>query len=160
MENFLIYLLAFGYIGIFLASLFGSATIFFPLPVSALIFGTGGVLNPFLVAIFSALGGTIGEFSAYFAGFGAQKVTKRFSKKKEKEIEKVKQFFLKYGGFWATFIFAATPLPFDLIGLVAGMVSFDLKKFFIACFLGKLIASLVLALTGHFGIQWILKFWV
>jgi membrane protein DedA with SNARE-associated domain len=160
MENFLIYLLTFGYLGVFLVSLFGSATIFFPLPVSALIFGSAGVLNPFLVAIFAALGGSIGELTGYFAGVGAQKVTKKFSKKREKEIERVKRFFLKYGGFFATFIFAATPLPFDLIGLVAGLVNFDLKKFFFACFLGKLIASLTLALSGHFGIQWILRFWI
>lgn len=158
MENFLTYLLAFGYLGVFLASVFGSASIFLPLPVSAIIFGVSGVLNPVLVGIFSAFGASIGELSGYFLGFGTQKAVKKFSPKREKEIEKMKKFFLKYGGFLATFIFAATPLPFDLIGIVAGMVNYNLKKFLLACFLGKLVSCSVLAFSGYFGINWILRF--
>ncbi|MDO8424691.1 MAG: hypothetical protein Q7S70_02000, partial [bacterium] len=48
-------IMSFGYFGLFAASLLGSATIIFPLPVVALVFTFGGILNPWLVGIVSAL---------------------------------------------------------------------------------------------------------
>ena len=53
------------------------------------------------------------------------------------------------------FVFAATPLPFDVIGLFCGVVRYPAKKFFIATLIGKIIKYLVIAYAGFYGMGWI-----
>ncbi len=144
---------SYGLFGIFLISLIGSSTIIFPLPSAAIIFIAGSFMNPFLVGILGGLGATLGEFVGYFLGFGGRKA---IEKKWKKEIKKVEKLFEKYGGFFITILFAATPLPDDIVGLFCGMIKYDLKKFFIAVLIGKLIMSFLLAYGGFYSIKWIL----
>ena len=153
----------FGYLGVFIASILGSATVILPTPLFLLIFFAGGVLNPFLVGIIAGVGSAIGELIAYAVGFGSRKlIEKRKVTLKKKGLGewlvKGQKWMHKRGGFFVVFIFAATPLPDDVIGIICGSIRYDLKKFFIAVALGKIILSLVLAYAGFYGIGWILGY--
>lgn len=144
----------FGYLGLFFINLLSTSTIFFPVPGYLLIFIFGGILNPWLVALFSALGAAIGEGVAYGVGLGGGYILR---KKQEKYFLKGKEWFERGRGFLIIFLFAATPLPFDVIGILGGTLNYSFKKFFLAAFLGKMVASLALAFGGFYGINWILN---
>ncbi|RLI96943.1 MAG: hypothetical protein DRO96_01910 [Candidatus Aenigmatarchaeota archaeon] len=162
----------FGYLGLFIVNFVGSASIMFPLPSFATVFTMGAVLDPLLVALFSALGAAGGEMIGYMLGFGIGKgirrlVSKRAEKNdvKSKQLKTKIQIFLqtrrwikKYGAFMTIIIFAATPLPTDVIGLLSGAFKYDYKKFFLAVFVGKLILYLILAYSGFYGIHWVLNY--
>ena len=146
---------AYGYLGIFLISLIGSATIFLPLPSAIFVFAAGAFLNPFLVGLLAGLGSAIGEFTGYALGLGGRKIIK---KKWKKEIKKIEGLFQNYGGFLIILIFAATPLPDDITGIVAGILRYPIKKYFIASLIGKIVLNLVLAYAGFYGTKWILQY--
>jgi membrane protein YqaA with SNARE-associated domain len=145
----------YGYLGIFLVSLIGSSTIILPLPSAVLIFTSATVLNPFLLAVSAALGCVIGELTGFFIGKGGRSV---IEKRWKKDVKKTEKLFEKYGGFWIILMFAATPLPDDIVGIVAGALKYPLKKFFLASFIGKLILNLILAYGGFYGLIWVLGY--
>jgi len=148
-------LLSYGYIGIFLTSLIGSATIIFPFPSAAFVFAAGALLNPLLVGILAGLGSTIGEFTGYALGWGGRKVIKN---KWKKWIKRTEEAFQKYGGFWIIILFAVTPLPDDLTGIVGGILKYPIKKYFLASLIGKIALHLIIAYAGFYGVNWILKY--
>jgi membrane protein YqaA with SNARE-associated domain len=146
-------LASYGYIGIFLISLIGSSTIIFPIPSAAFVFATGAILNPFLIGLVSGIGSAIGESTGYALGLGGRKVIKR---KWKKTFEKTEKLFQKYGGFFVILLFAGTPLPDDITGVVAGILRYPLKKFFVACLIGKVILHMILAYAGLYSMKWVL----
>ena len=148
-------LIKYGYIGIFLISLIGSLTIFLPLPSAIFVFAAGAFLNPFLVGLFAGIGSAIGEFTGYALGLGGRKIMK---KKWKKEIKKIEGLFQKYGGFLVILIFAATPLPDDITGIVAGILKYPVKKYFLASLIGKIILHLIIAYAGFYGTTWVLQY--
>lgn len=144
----------FGYPGLFFINFLSTSSIFLPLPGYLLIFVFGGILNPWLVALFSALGASFGEIVSYGVGRGGRYILKGGQ---EKYFIKGKRWFEKRRGFLIIVLFAATPLPFDVVGILSGVLRYDIKKFLLATFLGKMISSLVLALAGFYGIEWVLN---
>ena len=154
----------FGYIGLFFASALGSATVILPMPLFALIFAAGAVLDPLLVGIIAGIGSAIGELIAYVVGYGGRKLfNKRKKTKKSKKgllqwIRRAEAWMHKRGGFVVIFLFALTPLPDDVIGIICGSIKYDLKKFFIAVVIGKILLSLALAYAGFYGAQWVLGY--
>ena len=54
-------------------------------------------------------------------------------------------------------LFAATPLPDDVLGILGGAISYPLKKFLLASFIGKAIMNIALAWGGFYGINWVLQ---
>jgi membrane protein YqaA with SNARE-associated domain len=146
---------ALGYLGIFFVSFIGSATIIFPLPSFILVFVMGAVMNPWLVGISAAAGNAIGELTGYGIGKGSGKL---IEKKYKETLERYKKWFKRDNIFLLVTIFAATPLPDDVVGIVCGVFNYDLKKFIVASFLGKLILNLFLAWGGFYGIRWVLTF--
>lgn len=143
-----------GYLGLFFINLLSSSSILFPLPGYIFVFIFGKILNPWLVALFSSLGATFGECTSYGIGIGGEYILK----KQHKYFQKGKEWFEKGRGFLIILIFAVTPLPFDVVGILSGILNYDFKKFLLATFLGKMIKYLALALAGFYGIGWILKF--
>lgn len=144
-----------GYLGIFAVNLVGSATIIFPLPAFAVVFLFGSILNPFLVGFFAALGATIGELTGYALGRGGKKIAE---KKHGKLIERTREWMERYRAFVVIVAFAATPLPDDVLGLLCGAINYDLRKFLLATFAGKLVMNVSLAFGGYLGMQWVLAF--
>ncbi len=130
------------YFGIFISGFISSSTIFLPLPLYVIIvFSKELGLNIYLTIFSASLGVTIGEITGYLAGLGIR------SLKEMKKIKKYEKIFRKYG-FLSIFLFAALPLPFDIIGMLAGYLKYDLKKFLIAVFFGKLIKITIVAFIG------------
>jgi len=143
-----------GYFGIFIVSLIGSASIILPIPFIVVVFSAGALLNPLLVGLSAGAGAAIGELSGYGVGYGAQTLIT----KHKKWFELAESWFQKHGGFLVIFIFAATPLPFDIVGLMSGAMKYPVKRFFIATLLGKIVANLIVAYAGFYSLNWILGF--
>ena len=145
---------AFGYLGVFIVSFIGSATIILPAPVFLAIFAAGSVLNPWLVGIIGGLGAALGELTGYWIGRGGKKV---IEKKHKKWLNKARKWFEAHGAFPVLVLFAATPLPDDVVGILCGVIKYDMKKFFLATLIGKIILTTVLAWGGFYGINWVLN---
>lgn len=157
LQSFFLKLSNLGYVGVFLISLIGSSTIIFPLPAASFVFMAAAFLNPLHLGLLAGLGAALGELVGYVFGFYGRKVSgKRF----ENELKKAKKMFEKYGGFVALIIFAATPLPDDIIGIIAGLLKYEVKKFFFAVLIGKILFHLVLAYGGYFGINQAFKYFL
>jgi membrane protein YqaA with SNARE-associated domain len=144
----------YGYLGVFLVSMLGSATIFLPLPSTFVVFFSAAFLNPLLLGLVGGLGAAIGELTGYVLGFGGKKLIERKWKKKLVETEKL---FQKHGGFLIILIFAATPLPDDIVGLLGGSLGYPVKRFFLATLIGKIILHLILAYGGYYSLNWVLE---
>jgi membrane protein YqaA with SNARE-associated domain len=143
----------YGYVGLFLLNIVGSATLFLPTPLFLTAFVAAAVYNPFLVAIIASLGSAIGELTGYAAGYGAEELIE-----KDIKIQKVKKWMDKYG-LWALFILGLVPNPFfDLAGIVAGATEVPVWKFLIVVWAGKLIKFAVIAYLGSNSIGLIDKF--
>lgn len=138
----------YGYLGIFLISLLGSASIFFPIPYTVVLFTAGSFesFNPIFLALASSAGSAIGEFSGYLLGLGGRKV---ISEERKRKIEFLLKIFGKIGPV-AIFIFALTPLPDDLIFIPLGVMKYSFVKAFIPAFLGKLAMSLIIVYSAGF----------
>jgi len=144
----------FGYWGIFFINLIGCASIVFPLPATIFVFIFGGILSPFLVALSASLGCVIGELVGYGLGRGGKLI---LEKKYKQQLDLGKKWFEKGQGFLMVVLFAATPLPDDLVGILGGIFGYNIKKFILASFLGKMIMNTILAWAGFYGISWILN---
>jgi membrane protein YqaA with SNARE-associated domain len=133
----------YGYLGIFVISILGSATIVIPAPTILATFVGGGIFNPFLVGIVSAFGATIGELTGYVAGSSGRAIIN-----KEEKLVKVEGWMRKYG-LWTIFVLAVIPNPlFDLAGMVSGAGRIPVWKFLLVTLLGKTIKFLVIAFIG------------
>jgi membrane protein YqaA with SNARE-associated domain len=147
LQNFSI---QYGYLGIFLVSLLGSASIFFPIPYTVVLFTVGSLekFNPILIAFASGLGSAVGEFSGYLLGLGGRKV---ISEKGKRNVEFLLKIFGRYGAL-AIFTFALTPLPDDLLFIPLGVMRYGFIRAFIPAFLGKLCMSLIIVYSARFTI--------
>lgn len=145
MQNFS---MQYGYFGVFLMSLLGSTSIFFPIPYTVVLFTLGSIeaFNPILIALASGLGSAIGEFSGYLLGLGGRKI---ISDKSKRNVEFLLRVFGKYGPL-ATFIFALTPLPDDLLFIPLGMMRYSFLKAFIPALAGKICMSLIIVYSARF----------
>lgn len=147
---------AWGYMGIFLVSLIGSASIIFPVPAFLVIFAMGAVLNPWLVGIVAGIGAGLGEVTGYLVGFAGKELAEK-KNRKNRWLEKAKKWTESRGIFTVILVFAATPLPDDITGIIAGAIGYNWKKFLIACIIGKTIMGIALAWGGFFGLNWVLQ---
>jgi membrane protein YqaA with SNARE-associated domain len=155
MEQFLLGLVnTWGYLGVFLIGLVSSATLFIPTPAFLIVFIVAPLFNPVLLGFFAGLGAAIGEMSGYLIGLGGEHVLLKHHGKRLKEIEK---YFEKHGSQAIIFVFAATPLPFDIVGLFCGVVKYPLKWFFTFTLLGKLVKYWFIAFAGFYGMGWIMN---
>lgn len=138
-----------GFLGIFVLNVLTAATIFFPLPGEAANVAAGAFLNPLAVALVAASGATLGEMTAYLAGyFGRRLIPAKY----EGRHAKAQQWMHRYGGF-AVFLFAFIPmLLYDLIGIVAGSTRYHVGRFAAATFAGRVLRYLVYAYAG-FGLH-------
>ena len=160
MEQFLLGLLTtYGYLGIFAASLITSATIILPMPFFIIIPAAVQVLDPLGVGIAAGLGAAIGEMTSYLIGIGGNRVAGLKKKKTFGRIlEHAESWYERHGGFFATFIFAILPLPFDVVGILCGIMKYNIKKFFIATLLGKVLKYTFLAYASFYGINYLMNF--
>lgn len=143
---------SYGYLGIFIVSVVGNATVLLPLPSLVATFVTGGVFNPIVVGLVSGAGMAIGELSGYLAGYGGRAIIDAESQGRYVRLE---HWMRRYGGL-TIFILSVVPNPiFDLAGIAAGALHYPLWRFLLFCFLGKTVKGVALALAGARSVEWL-----
>ena len=145
-----------GYLGVFVAAALANATILLPVPSFVFIIAAGAVLNPFLVAAAGGAGAAIGELTAYAAGYGGG----RFVRPKNRYVARLARWFKKNPSFFAIALFSAIPFPFDVIGILCGVIKYDVKKFALAVFAGRTVLYAVLAYASSIGMAAIIQHFV
>lgn len=140
---------SYGLIGIFLASLLANATLFLVVPIDAVIIlvSSTKIFNPFLIALFAAVGAAIGESVGYFIGRGGRSVVEEKYHNQLDKIDNLAEKVSKWG-FGFIVLMSFVPLLFDLISVIAGMIEYDLKKFYPAVFIGRFCRYSILAFFG------------
>jgi membrane protein YqaA with SNARE-associated domain len=146
---------SYGYLGLFVISVVGNATVLLPVPSLAATFLSGGVLSPLLVGIVSGAGMAIGELSGYLAGYGGGAIIETKDRARYYRLEG----WMRRNGSLTIFVLSAIPNPiFDLAGVAAGALRFPVWRFLLVCFLGKTLKGVLLALAGAQSIEWIQRF--
>lgn len=126
------------YFGLFLLCFLANSTVLLPAPSLMIAASCALIMNPFWVALFAALGSTLGEFVGYAFGTVTKDLSPKFQKLLDKLTNKVHNQTL------LVFILAVLPLPlFDVVGIYSGGTKMNLIKFAVACFVGKFIKLLV-----------------
>lgn len=146
----------YGYLGIFLISLFAATSIIIPIPSSVVIFimGASSSFEPFWIAVAAGSGAALGEFSGYLVGLSGRKV---ISAKYKRKMDILTRLFKKFGPV-VIFTFALTPLPDDLLFIPLGVMRYGVIRAFIPALLGKFLSSLIIAYAGRFSLQIIRDF--
>ncbi len=135
LESPLAGLAPFAYGVVFVATLLGAATIFFPMPSVALVAAAAAKWDPMIVALVASIGATLGELFSYYAGHLGRRV---IIKEDGERFQKVMELTNRYG-VWAVFFIALIPVVlFDIVGLVAGALRLPVWKFLLACWGGRL----------------------
>ena len=138
-----VHLEGYGYLGIFIISVLGNATIVLPVPVILTAFIGGGIFNPFIVGIVTAVGAAIGELTGYLVGYGGKVVIKD-----DKKLVKIEGWMKKHG-LWVLFVLSAIPNPFfDLAGIVAGATGVPVYKYLTVVTLGKMVKFITISFLG------------
>lgn len=141
----------YGYPAIFVVGFLSSFTLFIPSPAFIVVFLFGATLNPIALGVIAGAGAALGETTSYLAGYGIHKIAKN----QRKKLDEIRKLVHKYKPEVVLFLFAATPLPFDFVGIFCGTINFDPKKFFVATLLGKIVKFIFIAYAGFYGIHWI-----
>ncbi len=130
----------YGYLGLFIISIVGNATLILPAPVFVMACAAGLIYGPLGVGLVAGTGSAIGELTGYMAGAGGKALIP-----KGRLYERL-HYFMRRHGMLAIFLLAAIPNPiFDVGGIIAGALQMKGWKFLLAAALGK---SLRLGLTA------------
>ena len=141
---------SYGYLGIALVMFLSSATVILPAPGLAVVFAAGRFLNPVLVGLFAGTGAALGELTGYFMGYGGRQALDG-----NDNARKIQGWVERYG-FFAILVLAAIPNPvFDIVGIAAGGLRYDIRKFLLAALMGNVIKATYIALLGEATFGWL-----
>jgi membrane protein YqaA with SNARE-associated domain len=132
---------------VFLVSIIGNMIPFFPVPyllfVITIASGFPG-LGLFQIAAVSALGASIGKFVSYGLGYGARRALSG-SRARFDSFRKL------VGGssFLLALVFAALPLPDDIVFVPLGIIRYSPVKTFIALYSGKFFLTAVITYVAR-----------
>ena len=146
-------LAGYSYLGAFLVSLILNATVILPAGSFVIIATLGAALpSATLVGLLGGTGAAIGEIMGYMAGYTGQAIVQRQKMYSRLEV------WVKKWGVLAVFAFSLVPFAFDLIGIAAGVLRLPLWKFLLACWLGRTILYILVALAGAWGWETLLPY--
>lgn len=145
----------FGYVGAFVISILGGATIIIPVPMLAVVFALGKVMeHTWLVGISAALGELVGALTIYMTGHGAGRA---ISSSKHGRIQSAYERMLgimERRGPLTLFIVASVVNPFFYpAALAAGALRFGLTRYIFIVLAGKLIKCMTVVYAGYFGLK-------
>ncbi|VVC03058.1 SNARE associated Golgi protein [Candidatus Burarchaeum australiense] len=142
----------YGYLGVAVVMFMSSATVILPAPGLAVVFAAGGFLNPYLLGLFAGVGAALGEITGYLAGYGGREALYDSKNERVKRVQK----WVERNGFLTIFVFAVIPNPlFDVVGIAAGGMKYDWKKFLLAALIGNVIKATCIALLGVKFFGWV-----
>jgi uncharacterized membrane protein YdjX (TVP38/TMEM64 family) len=129
-----------GYPAIFMVSVLGTATLFFPVPAILAVCAGGTLLSPLLSGVIGGTGQALGEGTGYLAGVAGSGLLKenRWHGRLRPWVER--------RGWMVVLVVAAIPNPvFDVVGMIAGAMRMPLWQFFGAVWVGKTVRSVGVA---------------
>jgi membrane protein YqaA with SNARE-associated domain len=137
----------YGALGAFLVSFIASSSIFFPVFGFVIVgaIAASDASNWALVALGSASGSALGQFTAYLAGYGGRAV---INKENSVWYRRAEDWMSRYGSF-AILFFALTFLPVDVAGIAAGALRFPYWKYLLATFIGYLPKTFIGCYLAH-----------
>ncbi len=149
------YLTRYGYLGAFIISLIGNASVFFffgaTLPIlaslGAVIYPATGIYGPVIVGLAGGVGAAIGEIAGYYVGYSGRRLVKD-SRRYQQLVG-----WMRRWGFLAIFVFSLLPLIFDVVAITAGILHVPLLKYVIACWLGRSILYVTVIVLTALGLQ-------
>ena len=149
----------YGYLGALIISILGGATIIVPVPMLAVVFSLGGVMeHTWLVGLASGLGETLGALTIYMTGYGGG--TAFYNSKHGKiqvAYERMMRLMERRGSI-TLFTLSAVLNPFFYpAALAAGALRFGIKKYFLICLLGKTIKGMTVVYAGYWGLRGLLQ---
>jgi uncharacterized membrane protein YdjX (TVP38/TMEM64 family) len=150
---------AYGYVGAFIISILGGATIIIPVPMLAVVFALGGVMEyTWLVGISAALGELIGALTIYMTGHGAGRVLVESKHGKVQSAYERILGLMEKRGHLVLFIVASVVNPFFYpAALAAGALRFGLRRYIVIVLAGKIIKCMTVVYAGYFGLKGIFR---
>ncbi|UXD21387.1 hypothetical protein IPA_03730 [Ignicoccus pacificus DSM 13166] len=147
LNNFVI---QYGPLGVFVISLVGNAIPYATVPYLAIIAAMAtqmkiNLIDALVWSIIGGLGAAIGKVIVYLTGLATSEVLPE----KVRENMQIFARLAKRGIFIAIFLFAALPLPDDVLYIPLGMARYPLLKFFLAVWLGKIVITFLSILFGN-----------
>jgi len=140
---------AYGYIGVFIVSLVGNATVILPVPSLLAVFAGGTAFNPVITGLVAGVAEPLGELTGYLAGYGGGAVIEH-----RRYYDRLHQW-MERRGFITILVLSTIPNPlFDVAGITAGALRMPVWQFLLACWLGKTIKALAIAWLGSQSVQW------
>ncbi|MCH8864372.1 MAG: VTT domain-containing protein [Chloroflexi bacterium] len=149
----------YGYVGAFIISILGGATIIVPVPMLAIVFALGGVLKyTWLLGIVAGLGETFGALTIYMTGYGGGAALYRSRHGRIQAAYLRLMGLMERRGSLTLFILASVLNPFFYpAALAAGALRFGVKKYFLICWAGKTIKGFTVAYAGYWGLRGLLR---
>ena len=149
----------YGYLGAFLISILGGATIIVPVPMLAVVFALGGVMKyTWLVGAAAGLGETLGALTIYMTGYGGGAA---FYNSRHGKIQAAYERLMKLmeqRGSLTLFLLSSVINPFFYpAALAAGALRFGVKRYFLICWGGKTIKGMTVAYVGYYGLRGLLR---
>ncbi|MBN1176264.1 MAG: VTT domain-containing protein [Dehalococcoidales bacterium] len=148
----------YGYIGAFVISILGGATIIIPVPMLAVVFALGGAMTgpweALLLAVSAALGELVGALTIYMTGHGAGRAISSSKHGRMQSAYEKMLGLMERRGPLTLFIVASVVNPFFYpAALAAGALRFGLKKYIFIVLAGKLIKCATVVYAGYFGLK-------
>lgn len=137
-----------GYLGLGLASFFGSLVPFVPVP-SFILLATMSVGEQFdlhVLAIMSAVLATAAKQIIFYLSRSGRRIISQKSKERMRPFQRLVR---RYGAA-AAFVAAATPIPDDMVYVPLGLARYDPRKFMAATLAGKLVLHYAIVMVSHY----------
>lgn len=156
----------YGYLGAFVISIFGGATILAPIPMTPVVFALGTVtrpefaphLGPVFIGVAAGLGETIGGLSIYMTGLGGGAAVSGLNYGRILRVYFRLLDWMERRGSLVLFVLSAVLNPFFYpAALAAGALRFGVRKYFLVCWAGKTIKGISVAAAGYWGLGAILR---
>ncbi len=152
----------YGYIGAFLISILGGATIIIPVPMQAVTFALGSAMStPLQVVILglsAAAGELLGAYTIYMTGRGAgQALSSSQSGRIQRLYERMLGIMERRGPL-VLFLVASVVNPFFYpTAMAAGALRIGLWKYTFIVLVGKIIKCMTVVFLGYYGLGTILR---
>jgi len=145
----------YGYLGAFIISILGGATIIIPVPMLAVVFALGGVMeHTWMVGLSAAAGELVGALTIYMTGHGAGRVIIESKHGRLQSAYEKMLGLMERRGPLTLFIVASVVNPFFYpAALAAGALRFGLKRYIPIVLAGKIIKGMTVVYAGYWGIK-------
>ncbi|MFH1662776.1 MAG: VTT domain-containing protein [Chloroflexota bacterium] len=155
---------SYSYLGMFLISIIGGATVIIPVPSLALQFTMGAVLHPAIIGAVSGLGTGIGGTLIYLFGrsgrrlfFNTELSPQNYNNFITRWLSHIMGWAKNRGSLTIFLMSAALNPVFFPMALAIGASRFQMWRFFTMCWAGNTVKSMIIAYLGYFGLGFLLR---